>query len=234
MKRTALGLSTMVGVFLLSTVIAVGSLIAMEGRLDTAALTAQPLSVPTLLVACLDPLAILLEIVAITLMVMGSRQVGSLHRRLAWTAAAFFVVWAVANVGGFIPLSLVGMRRGSLTLAKAGQMVKAGAALLQYSVPFLMAFGLTHRWPRALLWLALGLTVIGNFGVVVLPISGMELERVEVPGQTMYAPRFAVDYTAGAYPVLLALGYVGGVLYLVVYVLLAWRIWRSARIGSVP
>ena len=234
MKRTTWGLAAMIGSFLLGTVIAAGSLIAMGGRMDTAALTAQPFSVPTLLVACLDPLAILLEIAAIVLIVMGSRQVGGLHRRLAWTGAIFFALWAIANVGGFLPLSFAGMRRGSLDMVKAGQMVKAGAALLQYTVPFLMAFGLAARWPRALLWLALGLTVAGNLGVVVLPLSGMTLERVEVPGQAMYAPRFAVDYTAGAYPALLAAGYAGGVLYLVVYALLAWRTRRGAGSGPVP
>ena len=74
MKRTALGLSAMVGSFLLGTITAVGSLIAMEGKLDTATLTAQPFSVPTLLVACLDPLAILLEIPALALLAMGNRS----------------------------------------------------------------------------------------------------------------------------------------------------------------
>ena len=56
MKRTAFGLSAMLVSFLLSTAIALGSLVAMGGKLDSTALTA--FSVPTLLVACLDPLAI--------------------------------------------------------------------------------------------------------------------------------------------------------------------------------
>jgi hypothetical protein len=236
MKRTAFGLSAMLVSFLLGTAIALGSLVAMGGKLDSAALTA--LSVPTLLVAglvaCLDPLAILLEIVAIVLIAVDSRQVGGLHRRLAWTAAILFVIWAVANVAGFVPLSLVGMRRGALALVKAGQLVKAGAALLQYSVPFLMVFGLTRKWPRVLLWLALVMTAIGNFGVVVLPISGMQLAPIEVPGQTMYAPQFAVDYGAGVYPFLLGMGYIGGALYLVVYAFLAWRTWRSVSTGEGP
>lgn len=231
MKRTSLGLSAMVGSFLLGTIIAAGSLIAMEGRMDTATLTAQPFSVPTLLVACLDPLAILLEIAALALLAMGSRQVGDLHRRLVWTAVAFFATWVVANLGGFVPLSFIGMRRGSIGLVKTGQMVKAGAALLQYAVPFLLAFGLTRGWSRTALWLALGLSAAGNFGVITLPISGLELEHLGIPGQSMYAPRFAVDYTTGAYPILLTLGYVGGVLYTVVYVYLAWQTWRKARGG---
>jgi hypothetical protein len=121
------------------------------------------------------------------------------------------------------------MRRGSLVLAKAGQWVKAGAALLQYAVPFLMVFGLTRKWSRALLWLALTLTVIGNFGTVVLPIAEIELEPISLPGQTMYVPRFEVDYTAGVYPFLLGMGYTGGILYLVVYAFLAWHTWRANR-----
>lgn len=232
MKRTAWGLLAMSIAFLLGTVIAAGSLVAMRGRLDTEALTAQPLSVPILLVSCLDPFAILLEIVAVVLIVMDSSQVGKLHRRLAWAAAILYVVWAVLNLGVFLPLSFIGMRRGSLALAKAGQMVKAGAALFKYAIPFLLAYGLSRRLPRTLLWLALALTAIGNFGVVVLPIAGMELEAIESLGQAMYAPRFNVDYTSGAYPVLLGLGYTGGALYMLAYVLLTLRTFRMARASS--
>jgi hypothetical protein len=142
-KRTAFGVSAMFASLLLGAIVALGSLMAMGAQLDSAAFAT--LSVPALLVTCLDPLAILLEIVALVLIVVDSRRVGGRHRRLAWTAAILFVIWGVANIGGFIPLSLVGMRRGSLTLVKAGQWVKAGAALLQYAVPFLMVFGLTRR-----------------------------------------------------------------------------------------
>lgn len=123
------------------------------------------------------------------------------------------------------------MRRGSLSLVKTGQRIKAGAALLQYSVPFLLAFGLTPGKVRLVLWLALGLSVIGNFGVITLPISGIELEQVEVAGQTMYAFQLAVDYKTGAYPILLGLGYVGGALYLIAYAYLAWRTWKEVRVG---
>jgi len=218
--------------FLLGTVIALGSLTAMGGRLDTATLTAQPFNVPTLLVTCLDPFAILLEMVAIILIVTDSRQCGRLHRRLAWTAAIFFVVWAIANLGAFLPLSFLGMRRGSLSMVKAAQMVKAGAAVLQYSIPFLLAFGLTRKVPRVLLWLALALTVVGNFGVVTSPIEGIQLQPVESLGQTMYVPHFNVDYTAGLYPILLALGYIGGVLYMLVYAFLTWQTWKEVRASS--
>ena len=232
MKRTAWGLAAMLLSFLFGTVIALGSLTAMGGRLDTATLTAQPFNVPTLLVTCLDPFAILLEIVAIILIVMDSRQCGRLHRRLAWTAAIFFVVWAIANLGAFLPLSFLGMRRGSLSMVKAAQMVKAGAAVLQYSIPFLLAFGLTRKVPRVLLWLALALTVVGNFGVVTSPIEGIQLQPVESLGQTMYVPHFNVDYTAGLYPILLALGYIGGVLYMLVYAFLTWQTWKEVRASS--
>jgi hypothetical protein len=232
LKRTAWGLTAMLVSFLLGAVIALGSLAAMGGRLDTAALAAQPLSVPTLLVTCLDPFAILLEIVAVVLIVMDSRRFGAVHRRLAWTAVVFFVIWAIANLGVFLPLSFLGMQRGSVFMVKTAQMVKAGAALLQYSIPFLLAFGLARGAPRLLLWLALALTVVGNFGVVALPIAGLRLQPVESLGQTMYVPRFDIDYTAGAYPALLALGYIGGVLYMLVYALLSWWTWKAVPARS--
>jgi hypothetical protein len=231
-KRTAWGLTAMLVSFLLGTAIALGSLAATGGRLDTAALAAQPFNVPTLLVTCLDPFAILLEIAAIILIVTDSRRFGVLHHRLAWAAAVFFVIWAIANFGAFLPLSFLGMQRGSLTVVKTAQMVKAGAALLQYSIPFLLAFGLTRRAPRVLLWLALTLTAVGNFGVVALPIGGIQLQSVESLGRTMYVPHFDIDYTTGAYPVLLALGYIGGVLYVLVYAFLTWQSWKAVRDSS--
>ena len=227
MKRTAIGLSAMFVSLLLGTVIALSSLVAMDAKLDPAAIAA--FSVPVLLVACLDPLAILLEIVAIVLVIVDSRQAGGLHHRLAWTAAIVFVIWGVANIGGFIPLSFLGARRGSLVLSKAGQWVKVGAALLQYSVPFLITFGLARKRSRVLLCLALALTAIGNFWFVALPIRGMELEAIGIPGQTVYAPRFEVDYTTGVYPFLLGMGYAGSILYLAVYAFLVWRTWRANR-----
>lgn len=229
MKCTAWGLSAMSISFLLGTVIAAGSLISMRGRLDTATLAAQPFSVPTLLVSCLDPFAILLEIAAIVLIVLDGRLLGNPHRCLAWTAAILFVTWAIANLGGFVPLSFLGMQRGSLTMVKTGQAVKAGAALLQYSIPFLLVFGLGRKKLRTLLWLALILTVVGNFGVVTLPIPGIQLEAIDSSGQTMHVPQFNVDYTSGPYPALLALGYVGGALYMLAYALLTWRTWKGIR-----
>lgn len=231
MKRTAWAMLAMSISFLLGTIIAVGSLLSMGGRLDTARLTAAPLSVPTVLVSCLDPLAILLEIVAIVLIVMDSKQVGNPHHRLAWTAAIFFAIWGVLNLGVFLPLSFVGMRRGSLVLVKIGQMVKAGAALLQYAIPFLLVYGLSRKAPRVLLWLALILTVVGNFGVVVLPITGIELEAIEAAGQELYTPQFSVDYTSGLYPILLGMGYIGGALYMTAYGFLAVRFFRGDRSG---
>jgi hypothetical protein len=213
--------------FLLGTIIAAGSLISMGGRMDTARLTAAPLSLPTLLVSCLDPLAILLEIVAIILIVLDSRQVGNPHHRLAWTAAIFFAVWGVLNLGVFLPLSFVGMWRGSLGLVKAAQRVKAGAALLQYAVPFLLVYGLSRRAPRVLLWVALVLTVAGNFAVVTLPIGGIELEAIEAAGQELHVPQLSVDYTRGLYPILLGMGYLGGALYMIAYGLLAARFFKG-------
>jgi hypothetical protein len=229
MKRTKWATLAMSISFLLGTIIALGSLISMGGRMDTAQLTAAPLSVPTLLVSCLDPLAILLEIVAIVLIVLDSRQVGNPHHRLAWTAAIFFAVWGLLNLGGFLPLSVVGMWRGSLDLVKAGQLVKAGAALLQYAVPFLLVYGLSGRAARALLWGGLALTVVGNFAVVTLPIGTIELQAIEAAGRELYAPQFSVDYTSGPYPLLLGMGYLGGALYMLAYGLLAAYFFRQGR-----
>ena len=230
MKRTAWAMLAMSLVFLLGTVIAVGSLVSMGGRLDTERLTATPLSLPTLLVSCLDPLAMLLEVAALVLIVIDSKHIGSPHQRLAWTAAICFTIWALLNMGGFLPLSFMGMRRGSLRMVKAGQMVKAGAALLQYAIPFLLVYGLSCKAAlRVLLWAALILTVVGNFGVVVLPIRSIALEAIDTAGQTLYAPQFSIDYTQGLYPLLLGMGYTGGALYMIAYGLLTVRFFKEDK-----
>ena len=157
MRRTAWATLAMSLSFLLGMIIAAGALASLGGKLDTASPTAAPLSLPAVLVTCLDPPAILLEIAAIVLIVIDSKKVGNPHRRLAWVAAIFFVIWGALNLGVFLPLSLVGSQRGSLELVRTGQMVKAGAALLQYAIPFLLVYGLSRKAPRVLLWSALAL-----------------------------------------------------------------------------
>jgi len=147
-------------------------------------------------------------------------------------AVILFTVWAIANLGGFLPLSFLGMRRGEVSIVKLAQMIKAGAAILQYLVPFLLVFSLTRQTSRILLWFAVVLTTVGNFGVITLPIGGITLQPVESFGQTMYVPQFDIDYTAGPYPILLALGYIGGALYMLIYAFLTWQAWREIRLGQ--
>ena len=124
------------------------------------------------------------------------------------------------------------MRRGEVSIVKLAQMIKAGAAILQYLVPFLLVFSLTRQTSRILLWFAVVLTTVGNFGVITLPIGGITLQPVESFGQTMYVPQFDIDYTAGPYPILLALGYIGGALYMLIYAFLTWQAWREIRLGQ--
>lgn len=224
------GLFCMLVSFVLGTVIAGGSLIALGGRVDTAEMVTAKFALPTALVTCLDPLAILLEIAAIVLLVRSSGPSGSAQRRLAIAAAVCFGLWALLNLGGFLPLSFLGMRQGSLALVRAAQWVKASAALLQYAVPLLLVLRLGGRPLRALLWLALALTVVGNFTMVTWPISSIQLEPVDAGGWMVYTPRFEVDYRAGLYPYLLGMSWAGGVLYMLAYGLLAWGHWRRLRV----
>jgi hypothetical protein len=229
MRKTAWGLSAMTLSLLLGTIIAVGSLMAMGGRMDTEALTSRPLGLPTLLVTCLDPLAIVLEIAAIVLILGGSRPVGAFHRRLAWSAAILYVIWAGANLLGFLPLSFLATRDGSLALARAGQWIKAISAVLAYAVPALLVFGLSPKGLRAAVGLGLLLSTLGGFGSVALTISELQLEPITAAGQTLYVARFSVDYATGPYPLLLGISYTGGLIYLLAYGWLAWHTWQQER-----
>ena len=141
-RKTRLGIYLILVSFLLGMVVSVGSFLSTSGVIDTDAMRGPGISIPTVLVSLLTPWAIILEIVAIVLFVLNSRTIGGLHRRLVLMAVWFFAVWALLNLGGFLPLTLIAVRQGSLSTLRAGQAVKAVAAILQYAIPFLLIFGI--------------------------------------------------------------------------------------------
>jgi hypothetical protein len=228
MKQTAFGLSAMTLSQLFGWIIALGSLLATRGQLNTNGITSQPFNLPTILVSCLDPMAILLEIVAVVLILRDSRQFGTLHHRLAWTAAIIYIIWAIANVLGFLPLTFISAMNGSRSMALTGQWIKALSALLAFLVPVLLVFGISSRALRAILGFGWLFSAIGSFGSIAISLSNFQLEAMNVAGQTMYVTKLNVDYTQGIYPALLLIGYIGGLLYLLVYAYLAWRIFHKA------
>ena len=229
MKRTAWGLSAMVFSLVCGTMISLGSFIAMGGQLDSDVLGSSPLSIPTLLVSCLDPLAIVLEIAAILLIQRNRSQFGALHQRLASAALILYIIWAAANLLGFLPLSLISARSGSITVALAGQWIKAFSALLAISVPVLLIYGLGSRSQRTVLVIGLLLSAIGSFGTIAMSLKNFQLQPTMVAERTLYVAKLSVDYTTGAYPVLLALSHLGGFVYLFVYGYLAWQTLQNAR-----
>ena len=231
MRKIKVGLIAMLVSFGLSAIVGLGSLLSTGGNIDTSVMSKATLAVPTLLVSLLTPLALILEIVAIVLIVRGSKYAGRTQRRMALLALWFFIAWAAANVFGFLPLTFFALKSGSLGVLRAGQGTKAVAALLQYAVPFLLVFRLTRGWARLTLWLGLVLTVVGNFATVALGASAMSLRAVSEPTIVSHVPTFAVDYTTGLYPLLLAMGYAGGLLYIASYLSLTVRF---RTVGSLP
>jgi hypothetical protein len=223
MRKTRLGLIAMTASLVLGSVISLGSLLVSGGQLDTEAMTRQVVSPQTVLVTCLDPLTIGLEIAAIVLIVRSRHHFGGGHPRLAVWAAILYVAWAAANLLGFLPLSIVGMMRGSRPLLLAGQWVKTSSAALAFAVPALLVFGLSSKPQRLLLGLALLLSLAGSLGNLALTIGQLEMQPITTGGQTLYVPKWDVDYTAGPYPALVTASHVGGFLYLLAYAWLAWR-----------
>lgn len=222
-RKTRLGIYLMLASFLLGMIVSVGSFLSMRGVLNTDAMSGPGIQLPTALVSLLTPWAIILEVVAIVLFLTNSRTVGGLHRRLVLVAVWFLVVWAVMNLGGFLPLTFAALRQGSLSMLRTGQAVKAVAAILQYSIPFLLIFGIAVPRIKKLLWAGLILTVVGNFSTVLMGGMSMELRAVESAGMASHVPRLVVDYTKGLYPVLLGLGYAGGVAYILAYAVMLTR-----------
>jgi hypothetical protein len=228
-RRTLFGLSAMSLSLICGTIISLGSLAATRGQLNSDLLAQRPFSLPNLLVTCLDPLAVLMEIAALVLIVGESRRFGAFHRRMSWAAVGLYSTWAAANLLGFLPLSLISARSGSLSMALAGQWIKAIAALLAYMVPATLVYGLSPRPLRIAIGLGLFLSIIGSFGVIALSVPYLQLAPIAAVGQTLHVARFAIDYTRGPFPVLIIAGQLGGVLYLAVYACLLWMRRREMR-----
>ena len=221
MGRTRIGLSAMMFSMILSEVISLGSLVSTGGRLSPESI-ASPFSIATILVSLLEPVALILEIIAMVLIASDSRRSinASIHRRLIFTAGAFFVAWAVLNFIVYLPLYLLVMKTGSLQLVRLALAVKAAAALFQYSIPFLLLFGIARSSKtRLALWAALIATIVGGLGVVAMPIASVRLEPIAVSDNGFYVPKYEIDYTSWPYSVFLTLSHSGGILYLLIYAL---------------
>ncbi|MCL4560870.1 MAG: hypothetical protein M1281_09680 [Chloroflexi bacterium] len=231
MKKISYALIAMVISLVFGTIIASGSLIALGGKLNSEALTNQPLGIPTVLVSCLDPLAIALEIAAIVLIVRGRKLFSGLHQRLVVLAGALYLLWGAANLFGFLPLSLISSWNGSLQTALTGQWIKAAAGLLAYAVPALLIFGMSQPAQCWLLGLGFVLTAAGSFGSVALTIGQLTLIPQSIGSQVMYVASFNANYTQFPFPLLLASSYLGGLLYLFVYAWLAIKIRTPAGEG---
>jgi len=218
-RHTRIGLSAMLLSMILSEVISLSSLVPTGGRL-TSENIASPFSIATILVSLLEPVALILEIIAIVLIASDSKRStgASIHRRLTFTAGALLIAWAALNFVVYLPLSLLGMKTGSLQLVRLALAVKVAAALFQYSIPFLLVYGIARNGKtRLALWAALIATIVGGLGVVATPIANVRLELVAVSDNRFYVPRYEIDYTSWPYPAFLALSQSGGILYILVY-----------------
>jgi hypothetical protein len=221
MKKIRIALYSMILSLLLGTVISSGSMIALGGKLNSSAITGQPLSIPTRLVSCLDPLAILLEIAALFLIFRGRKAGSPLQQRTATAAVCCYLLWAAGNLFGFLPLAVLSTQNGSLSTALAGQWIKVSSALLAYAVPALLVFGLSQPAQRWLLLVGFFLTAVGSFGSVALTIQHMTLVPQEANGVLLYVASINVDYTQFPFPLLQIASFLGGLIYMSVYAWLA-------------
>jgi len=225
MRRTELGLWLVLALLIVGTALSLSSLVSMGWKLR-----AETFSRSVPLNALASPFLAALEVAAIALIVSDSKRVGGTHRQLALASIAFFLAWAALNFAVYLPLSFLGMSTGSLELVRLGLTVKAAAAVLQYAVPFLLEYGLTHHnGVRAVLWLALAATVVGGLGITATPIADVELRAIVVTGTKFYVPKYEVDYASGPYPVFLVLSHVGGVLYILVYAVVAATLRKATK-----
>lgn len=209
-KPAKTGLWIMLLSMILSEALSLGSLVLTRWKLSPGHASG------TTMLSFLSFLAVVLEIAAIALMVAVRRV-----RRLAVAAAMFFIAWAILNLAVYTPLVFIGVSRGSIELVKLGLGVKAAAAILQYSIPLLLAYGLARSSGiKRVLWLALVLAIVGGLGILVLPILSVRLEQVVASSGKLYVPKYEVEYASWPYPILLLFSHLGGILYMVAYAII--------------
>jgi len=213
---------------ILGLVIGIGSLISTGARLRSELITA--FSAPTLLVTLLDPIAMALEFIAVILVFAESRRMGGLHRTLASLALGFLIAWLILNFGAFLPTSLMGLLTGSVEAVRLGLVIKSSAAILQYLVPLLLIYGIAETSERRILIPASILTVTGNFLLTLLPIWSVKIVPTSLASEAqMYRPLIEVNYLSQPYLTLLIIGYLGGILYLIAYILTYLKLRSSQR-----
>jgi len=227
-SRTRLAILLMIICMILGLVIGIGSLISTGARLRSELITA--FSAPTLLVTLLDPIAMALEFIAVILVFAESRRMGGLHRTLASLALGFLIAWLILNFGAFLPTSLMGLLTGSVEAVRLGLVIKSSAAILQYLVPLLLIYGIAETSERRILIPASTLTVAGNFLLTLLPIWSVKIIPTSLAGRAqMYRPLIEVNYLSQPYLTLLIIGYLGGILYLIAYILTYLKLRSSQR-----
>ena len=227
-SRTRLAILLMIICMILGLVIGIGSLISTGARLRSELITA--FSAPTLLVTLLDPIAMALEFIAVILVFAESRRMGGLHRTLASLALGFLIAWLILNFGAFLPTSLMGLLTGSVEAVRLGLVIKSSAAILQYLVPLLLIYGIAETSERRILIPASILTVAGNFLLTLLPIWSVKIVPTSLAdGEQIYKPLIEVNYLSQPYLTLLIIGYLGGILYLIAYILTYLKLRSSQR-----
>ena len=229
-SRTRTAILLMIICMILSLVIGIGSLISTGARLRSELITA--FSAPTLLITFLDPIAMALEFIAVILVFAESRRMGGLHRTLASLALGFLIAWLILNFGAFLPTSIMGLLTGSVEAVRLGLIIKSSAAILQYLIPLFLIYGVAEPLERRILIPASTLTVAGNFLLTFLPIWSVKIIPTSLAGEArIYRPLIEVNYLSQPYLTLLIIGYLGGILYLTVYISTYLKL-RSPRRSS--
>jgi hypothetical protein len=218
MKRTTWGVLVMFTSFLIETIIAVGSLIFnLPGGGSRWIIYAHLL--PSLL-----------EITGFILIVLGSNQMGNVHRRLVRLALIGLGLTIAVYLLFSHPPMFIRIRQGSPALVMIEQIAMTLTTLLLGTIPFLSIYGICQSRLRIVLWLALGLMVLVSFGDW-WPITGMELRAIEAAGKLIFGERFGGDNHSMALRIFMIIGDIRAALYMLVYGVMTARLFLMDRSG---
>jgi hypothetical protein len=230
--KLAWGLTLLAVALLVELVTAGYALATLNVEFDPSSIqtTANAINPFLILLSCLTPLGFLLKIVAIVLIVSDARRLdpitNGLHRRLAWTAVALFVI-SLLMQGGTIALSFSGTSAGSQSALTAASWISLVSSLLGIVAVVLLIYAISGSNKRIVMIAAAILYAAGTVGATFLTVQNTTMESYEIMDRTFFAPVVNLDRTQGIYPVLSAAGTLAIAVLFIILLMSAIQAWRS-------
>jgi hypothetical protein len=221
-KKTTWGLILIAGANFLQLVSTVVGLTLVGSQMDPNQIAQNAtMNIPGIMQACLAPLVVLLDLIAVILIITERKQLAAPHPRLALLALTTYILMALSSLGIGLPMSFLSTQNGSIPQAMLGMWGSMLGSVLGAVYPTLLVFGLAKPLQRALLGGASLAGVVSAAGMGAMTLSNFELKSMEVGAMTVYYPLPGIDMSSGIYQALSMVGIAATVLFFLAFLWLA-------------